>query len=98
MADNPYFYLAQKIKKIDKAIQEQTEKMRRHVFKREVYKNFNQETIEKILVEQNQLLRDLTDNQKRDNVSRLEFLLDNEDEVEKEIKNYLDPMNSNRQP
>lgn len=80
-ADNPYFYLSQRIKKIDKAIQEQTEKMRRHAFKREVYKNFNQETIEKILVEQNQLLRDLTDTQKRDNVSRLEFLLDNEDEV-----------------
>ena len=32
--ENPYFYLSQKIKKIDKAIQDHTEKMRRHVFKR----------------------------------------------------------------
>jgi hypothetical protein len=73
--ENPYYFLHQKIKKIDKAIQEHTEKMRRHVFKREIYRNFNQQTIEKIITEQNELLRELNDNQKKDNVSRLQFFL-----------------------
>lgn len=73
--ENPYYFLHQKIKKIDKAIQEHTEKMRRHVFKREIYRNFNQQTIEKIITEQNDLLKELSDNQKKDGVSRLQFFL-----------------------
>ena len=62
--ENPYFYLNSKIKKIEKTIQDNLEKIRRHALKREIYRNFTKEKIEDIVREQHQLLEDMEELQK----------------------------------
>ncbi len=87
--DHPFLSLNSKIKKTDKKFQDSTEKLRRHLMKKEIYKNFKPETIEAIISEQHELLKKLKETQPIDEHNRLEFLLENEDEVEKEIKHYF---------
>lgn len=55
--DHPYLSINGKIKKLDKKYSEHSEKLRRHLAKRELYKNFTPESIEAIIQEQNELLK-----------------------------------------
>lgn len=83
-----------KIKKYENKNREHTEKLRRHLAKRDIYRDFRPEKIEEIIMEQQRLLKEL---QKADPVeehNRLQFILENEDEVEKEIKHYFEQLNN----
>lgn len=44
--DHPFLSLMGKIKKYENKFKEHTEKLRRHLLKREMYKNFSIDTIE----------------------------------------------------
>lgn len=70
--------------------------MRRHLCKRELYKNFKPQQIEAIIKEQYKLLKVLKEKQPVEEYNKLEYLLENEDEVEKEIKHYLEQINIER--
>jgi hypothetical protein len=48
-----------KIKKYENKFRDHTEKLRRHLNKRELYKNFSSEQVEKIITEQHRLLQEL---------------------------------------
>ena len=61
--------------------------------KREIYQNFKPEQIESIIKEQYKLLKILKSKQPVDEYNKLEYILENEDEVEKEIKHYLEQIN-----
>ena len=61
--------------------------------KREIYQNFKPEQIESIIKEQYRLLKILKSKQPVDEYNKLEYILENEDEVEKEIKHYLEQIN-----
>lgn len=64
--------------------------------KREIYKNFKPGQIESIIKEQYKLLKILKLKQPVEEYNKLEYLLENEDEVEKEIKHYLEQINIER--
>lgn len=49
--------------------------------------------IESIIKEQYKLLKILKSKQPVDEYNKLEYILENEDEVEKEIKHYLEQIN-----
>lgn len=61
--------------------------------KREIYKNFSKEKIEQIVMEQNRLLDDLEEVQHSEDPNYMNFLFQNEEEVEKEIKNIIEQAN-----
>jgi hypothetical protein len=46
-------------------------------------------------MEQNELLKILKEEKSIENFNKIEFVLDNEEEVEKEIKHYYEQLNSN---
>jgi len=75
--------LNSKIKKYEKKYQDHAEKLRRHLAKREIYKNFKPAHIENIIKEQYKLLKILKSKQPVEEYNKLEYLLENEDEVEK---------------
>jgi hypothetical protein len=55
--------LNSKLKKYEKKYQDHCEKLRRHMVKREIYKNFKPEQIEGIIREQYKLLKILKSNE-----------------------------------
>jgi hypothetical protein len=57
--DHPFLSLVGKIKKYENKFREHTEKLRRHLSKREIYKNFRPEKIEQLIMEQHALLKQL---------------------------------------
>lgn len=61
--DHPYLSLNSKIKKYEKKYQDHAEKLRRHLAKREIYKNFKPAHIESIIKEQYKLLKILKSKQ-----------------------------------
>ena len=86
--DHPFLSLVGKIKKCENKFREHAEKLRRHLHKREVYKNFRSEKIEELIGEQHGLLQELRRTDPVEKYNRLEYILENEDELEKEIKHY----------
>ena len=77
--DHPFLSLMGKIKKYENKFKEHTEKLRRHLLKREMYKNFKAETIEEIITEQHELLKIIRQKDPMEEYNRLEYILKNED-------------------
>ena len=75
--DHPYMSLHTKIKKFDKKFQDHSEKLRRHLAKKEIYENFTPEKIEDIISEQHELLKILRKRKPVDEHNKLEFILSN---------------------
>lgn len=61
-----------------------------------MYKNFKAETIEEIIAEQYELLKIIRKKDPIDEYNRLEYVLKNEDELEREVKHYFDNLNQSR--
>ena len=87
--DHPFLALVGKIKKYDAKFREHSEKLRRHLKKRELYREFRAEKVEEILKEQQGLLRTLSQTDPLEDYNRLEYVLQNEDELEREVKHYF---------
>ena len=66
-----------KIKKFDKKFQDHSEKLRRHLAKKEIYENFTPDKIEDIISEQHELLKILRKRKPVDEHNKLEFILSN---------------------
>lgn len=79
--DHPFLSLIGKIKKYENKFRDHTEKLRRHLCKRELYKNFSSEKIEEIIAEQHRLLKELNLPDPIEDYNRLEYILQNEDEL-----------------
>jgi hypothetical protein len=61
-----------------------------------MYKSFKPETIEDIITEQHELLKTIRKKDPIEEYSRLEYILKNEDELEREVKHYFDNLNQSR--
>lgn len=70
-----------KIKKYDNKFKDHTEKLRRHLLKRDLYKNFTADKVEEIINEQHQLLQILKKSDPLESYNKLEYILENEDEL-----------------
>jgi hypothetical protein len=82
-----------KIKKYENKFKDHTEKLRRHLLKRDLYKNFSPEKVEEIITEQHLLLQILKKSDPIESYNRLEYILENEDELEREVKHYFENLN-----
>ena len=94
--DHPFLSLMGKIKKYENKFKEHTEKLRRHLLKREMYKNFKAETIEEIITEQHELLKIIRQKDPMEEYNRLEYILKNEDQLQRQVKHYFDNLNQSR--
>ena len=88
--DHPFLSLVGKIKKCENKYRDHAEKLRRHLLKRDLYKNFKAEKVEELIVEQQKLLQEFRKNDPSEDYNKLEYILENEDELEKEIKHYFE--------
>lgn len=69
--DHPFLSLMGKIKKYENKFKEHTEKLRRHLLKRDLYKNFSPDKIEEIITEQHVLLQILKKSDPIDSYNKL---------------------------
>lgn len=56
-SEHPYLSINGKIKKYEKKFHDHSEKLRRHLAKKQLYENFSPKSIESIINEQNELLK-----------------------------------------
>jgi hypothetical protein len=96
--DHPFLSLIGKIKKYENKFRDHTEKLRRHLAKRDLYRDFTSHKIEQIIAEQQHLLKQLDLPDPLEDYNRLEYILQNEDELEREIKHYFENLASAPQP
>jgi hypothetical protein len=94
--DHPFLSLMGKIKKYENKFKEHTEKLRRHLLKRDLYRNFRAESVEQIITQQHHLLQLINKKDPLEEYNRLEYILKNEDELEREVKHYFENLNQAR--
>lgn len=79
--DHPFLSLVGRIKKYEGKFRDHAEKLRRHLAKRHLYQNFSTQALEKLLEEQAKLVAELQRAEPVDDYGRLEYVLENEDEL-----------------
>ncbi|KAL4470671.1 hypothetical protein ABPG72_001782 [Tetrahymena utriculariae] len=92
---HPFITLNQKIKDLDKKFTETLEKIKSHKFKRDSYFAYTLDPslyIENTILQQNIYLQMMKEDKQNpiDDPTSLQYMMDNEDLVEREIKRYLD--------
>lgn len=69
--DHPFLSLVAKIKKCENKFRDHSEKLRRHLLKREFYRDFTSDKVEQLISEQQKLLQELRKNDPSEDYNRL---------------------------
>jgi hypothetical protein len=101
--DQNLLVLNQKLKKLEKKCVEYIEKLKRHKTKKDAYEGYQKDPIsfiENLIQQQNNYLQIMHDDEldQVEEPRKLAFLLENEDLVEREIRNYLKEREENLPP
>jgi len=92
--DQNLLALNQKLKKLDRKCADYIEKLKRHKSKRDAYEAYQKDPslfIDNLILQQNNYLKVMHDDEidQIEDPKKLGFLLENEDLIEREIRNYL---------